>query len=126
MVKKQQAKRSKSLDIILWILSAILLAAGIAANYYFAGQPLSLRIVGWLVLICIILAIISRTKKGQQAWKFFRDAKGEIRKVVWPTRQETIQTTLIVIVMVIILALLLWGADSFLMWAVGWLTGQRG
>jgi preprotein translocase subunit SecE len=49
----------------------------------------------------------------------------EMRKVVWPTREETMQTTLVVAGMVIILALLLWGMDSLLVWLIGWLTGQR-
>ena len=50
----------------------------------------------------------------------------ELRKVVWPTRQETIQTTLIVVAMVVVAALILWGLDKVFFWLVAWLTGQRG
>ena len=70
--------------------------------------------------------VASRTKKGRLAVDFFRDARMELRKVVWPKREETVQTTLVVVAMVIVLALILWGMDGILVWAIGWLTGQRG
>jgi preprotein translocase subunit SecE len=52
-----------------------------------------------------------------------KEARGEIRKVVWPTRQETTQTTLIVVVVVLVMALLLWGLDSLLGWLVSMVVG---
>lgn len=121
----EQKKGSKK-DLALWILIAILLAGGIVAYYYFAEIAWSLRAAAGLVLICIILAIGLQTHQGKQIWIFAKAARGELRKVVWPTRQETIQTTLIVVAMIIIVALILWGIDSILMWLVSWFSGPRG
>ena len=66
------------------------------------------------------------TPKGRGIWRFAVDARTEVRKVVWPTRQETLQTTLIVIVMVIIVAIILWLLDIFLGWSIRSLMGQGG
>jgi preprotein translocase subunit SecE len=60
---------------------------------------------------------------GKAAWEFRREAIIEVRKVVWPTRKETVQTTMVVLVVVIIMAILLWALDSMLAWAVRYLTG---
>jgi preprotein translocase subunit SecE len=57
--------------------------------------------------------------------QFFGESRAELRKVVWPTREETMQTTLVVAVMVIVLSLVLWGMDGLLVWLIGWLTGQH-
>ena len=73
-----------------------------------------------------MLLVISQTSKGLQLWSFIKGARIELRKVVWPTRQETIQTTLVVVAMVVVAALILWGIDTLFFWLVGWLTGQRG
>jgi preprotein translocase subunit SecE len=70
--------------------------------------------------------ILSQTEKGRWVIDFFRDSRQELRKVVWPTRQETVQTTMVVAVMVIVLSLVLWGVDGVLVWLIGWLTGQHG
>ncbi len=103
-----------------------MLVAGIVANSYFANQPMALRLAGWVVLLAILALIAFRTEQGRQVWLFLQDARMELRKVIWPTRQETIQTTLIIIAMVGLTALFLWGIDSLLLWLVGFLTGQRG
>jgi preprotein translocase subunit SecE len=66
------------------------------------------------------------TAQGKAVIAFSKDARLELRKVVWPSRPETTQTTLMVIVLVIVMSLILWGIDTFLMWAIGWMTGQRG
>ena len=114
------------LDWLKWIAVIFLLIAGIVANYYYNYQPWPLRLLGWLVLIGVISAIVLQTYRGKQALSFVRESRMELRKVFWPTKQETMQTTLFVGVMVVVLALILWGIDSILMWLIGWLTGQRG
>ncbi|MBU0455497.1 MAG: preprotein translocase subunit SecE [Pseudomonadota bacterium] len=113
-------------DRLKWASVVILLLLGIAANYYFVQQPLPLQIVGWIVIVCIALFIAFQTNKGRVAWKFLKECRNEVRKVVWPNRQETFQTTLVVVVVVFIFAIAMWGMDSFLMWAITWLTGARG
>jgi len=65
-----------------------------------------------------------QTGKGRAAWRFFAEARAEVRKVVWPTRQETLQTSLAIFVGVFIMALILWAVDSALFALVRWLTGQ--
>jgi len=68
--------------------------------------------------------IALQTNKGRFAWGFVGGARTEVRKVIWPTRAETMQTTLMVVIMVILVGILLWIMDSFLLWAVKLLTGQ--
>lgn len=113
-------------DWLKWLIVAALFIAGLVANYHYNTQPWPLRLLGWLVLLGIMVAIALQTRHGKLAVVFARESRMELRKVFWPTRQEVIQTTLVVALMVIILALMLWGMDSFLLWMMGWLTGQRG
>ena len=126
MVLKTEAPENKSFDWIKWIAVAILIVTGIVSNYYYNYQPWPMRLLAGLVVLAVITAIISQTYLGKQAIVFIRESRMELRKVFWPTRQETIQTTLVVAAMVVVLALLLWGIDGVLMWLIGWLTGQRG
>jgi len=81
-----------------------------------------LRVLGLLATVGLSLFIVSQTAKGRVAVSYIKDTNVEVRKVVWPTRQETIQTTMIVIIMVIIAALILWAFDSMLGWAVRAIT----
>ena len=118
-------QKSKS-NALLWLLVVLLLIGGMVANYYFAEVVWSLRLAGWIVLVCVMAAIALQTVQGQTFWEFAKAARGELRKVSWPTRPETIQTTLVVIVIVIIVALVLWGIDSLLLWFISWVTGYGG
>jgi len=113
-------------DWLKWLVIIVLVIAGIVANYRYSSVAWAIRAAIGVVLFIILIAIASRTAKGQKAWEFIKGARTELRKVAWPTRQETIQTTLVVVVMVIVTALILWGLDSLFMWFIGWLTGQRG
>ncbi len=106
------------MDSLKWILVLLLLAAGIYANGYYHDVAWALRAAAGIVLAALLVALILQTAKGQAAWNFIKGARNELRKVVWPTRQETIQTTMIVVVMVVITALILWGLDAFFFWAV--------
>lgn len=125
-LKTLDIPRSTKLDWLKWSLVAVLFIAGLVANYYYHAQPWPIRLLGWLVLLCIMAAVLLQTYQGKQALNFARESRIELRKVYWPTRQETVQTTLVVVAMVVVLALILWGIDGILMWLIGWLTGQRG
>jgi preprotein translocase subunit SecE len=125
-MSKIEAQQSVRLDWFKWLVVALLLVVGLVANYYYAAQPWPLRLLGWLLLLIFVLAITLQTQQGRKTLEFTREARMELRKVHWPTRQETLQTTFIVAVMVVVLALILWGIDGMLMWAIGWLMGQRG
>jgi preprotein translocase subunit SecE len=67
-----------------------------------------------------------QTETGRQGYNFVLEARDEVRKVVWPTRKETVQTTMIIIATVLLVAVFLWIIDIFLLWAVRLMTGQGG
>lgn len=113
-------------NALKWTVIFLLIVGGIVANTYYANIAWALRAAAGLVIIAIALLIALRTSAGHQVWIFAKGARIELRKVVWPTRQETIQTTLVVVAMVVFAALILWGVDTLFFWLVGWLTGQRG
>lgn len=113
-------------NALKWTVVFLLIVGGIVANTYYANVAWALRAAAGLVIISAALLVALRTSAGHQVWIFAKGARIELRKVVWPTRQETIQTTLVVVAMVVIAALILWGVDTLFFWLVGWLTGQRG
>ena len=113
-------------DSVKWLAAGALIAAGIGGFHYFSDQSLLLRVIGFLFVVAAVVAVALRTEKGRVAWEFVREARTEVRKVVWPTRRETLQTTGIVIVMVGIVAVMLWMLDSLLGWVVRSLLGQGG
>ena len=115
-----------SLDIAKLAGAALLLVVGIFAFYFFADYSTPLRVLGLLVISGGSAMIALQTGPGRTLWQFVADARMEVRKVVWPTRQETIQTTLIVMAMVIVVALVLWLFDTILMGILRFLTGQGG
>jgi len=114
------------LDTAKLVAAAILLVAGIYGFYYFAAYSTLLRVLGLLAISAVAAAIALQTEAGRKLWQFAGDARNEVRKVVWPTRQETMQTTLVVIVMVLILGIILWLFDMVLMSILRFLTGQGG
>ena len=121
-----EVKNNRFLDGILWLLVLAMLVAGVGVNYQYQMVSVSLRIIAWIVLVIIVLAVALLTTQGRRVLKFTKASRGELRKVVWPTRPEVVQMTMIVIALVIVLSLIIWGLDSFLLWAIGLLTGQRG
>lgn len=125
MSVKNETMSSKR-DGVLWIAIAVIFIAALVANYYFANIALPIRIIAWIVIFGGLLGLAAITNQGRVAIRFMGEAKIELRKVFWPTKQETVQTTLIVMAMVIVTALILWGVDAFMMWIISWLTGQRG
>ena len=106
-----------------WITGLLLVALSIFANSYYSSEPLLYRVLGVVFLVAISLAILFSTTEGKEALKIMLDSRTEIRRVVWPTRPETTQTTLIVIVSVTISGLLLWGLDSLFGWATASILG---
>jgi len=85
--------------------------------------PWPIIVVGWLILVCIAAAIALQTVLGRGFWKFVREARAEMRKVVWPSRKQTFQVTLMVIGVVVIFAIIMWILDTGLMVAMKWFTG---
>lgn len=108
------------------IVAVVLILAGIAGYYVLDGQPAWMRwlsVVGGLVLGAIAFAW---SKHGSDLWQFMLDSRVELRKIVWPTRQETGMTTLVVFGFVVVAGLFFWVLDLVLAWATRALTGQGG
>ena len=111
-------------DLIKWIVVTALVVGGIWANWYYSDEINVLLRALAMVAVTIFAGFIGlQTEKGKALWVMAREARSEIRRVVWPTRQETIQTTGIVILLMIIFSLILWGLDSFLSWLVKSIIG---
>lgn len=106
----------------LGVAIAILLAA-VYGYYHFADSSQLYRVLGVVGAVIVALLVASQTIAGRGVLLFMGDARTETRKVVWPTKQETMQVTLVVIFVVILVGLILWGLDSFLGWAVQALLG---
>ncbi len=126
MSSRAESETGSRLDTVKLIVAAGVALSGMVAFYYFAEQSLLLRVVGLLVVVTIAIAIAMTSDQGRNTWRFIREARAELRKVDWPSRAETVQTTLAVFAMVIVLGLALWLLDMFLFWAVRLLTGQGG
>ena len=114
------------LDKAKLVVAVLLLVAGIYGFYHFSAYSTLFRVLGLLVVSGVAAAVALQTQPGRNLWQFAGDARTEVRKVVWPTRQETLQTTLVVIVMVLILGIILWLFDMVLMSILRFLTGQGG
>ena len=113
-------------DTAKLVLAVLVLVGGIAAYYYFENESILLRVAGLLVALAIGAVIAFQSLQGRMLWRFIQGSRNEIRKVIWPTRQETLQTTLTVLVFALILGVFFWILDLILLWGTGMLTGQGG
>jgi len=113
-------------DTPLLVLSALIVIAGIVGFYYFAEQSTLVRVLGLLAAVGIAIFVGMQTEKGRTTWTYIHEAQIEVRKVVWPSRQETIHTTFLVILMVFIIALMLMGIDWILKNIMGSILGHGG
>jgi len=120
-----ESQPNSSLDTFKWAIIFTFLVGAVAGNYVYAEASVLLRAVGVVVAVLFAGVIAGQTEKGRTAIAFGKEAKIEVRKVVWPTRQEAIQTTGIVLVVTVIMSLLLWGLDSVLFELVGLVTGLK-
>jgi len=117
---------TSTLDTVKLAAAMAILMGAMVAFYYYADVSKLARVVGLIAAVGVAAAIALQTDKGRTLASFVKDAQIEVRKVVWPTRQETVQTTLVVMVVVIIIAIFLWLLDMALGGIVSWVMGQRG
>lgn len=122
MVSKAEVT-SNSADTLKLAAAGALVFAGLVGFYYFAGQSLLLRVVALLIVAGLAAFIVYQTDLGKRTVEFFRDARTEVRKVVWPSRAETTQTTLTVFIIVIIVGIFLWLFDMLLSFLFRLITG---
>jgi len=110
-------------DGLKWAVVVILLVLAVVGNTYFADQALLYRVLGVVALSVVAALVALMTTKGRELVELARSAKKEIQRVVWPTRPETIQTTAIVLVAVLVVGLMLWLIDTLLGWAMSGVIG---
>jgi preprotein translocase subunit SecE len=123
----EQVQQSVSvLDTAKLVAGAAILAGGIAAFYMLPDLPIWLRWI--IVLAALVLGMLVglQSAPGKTFWGFVQSSRTELRKVVWPDRQETLQVTLVVFVMLIVLALFFWALDSLLGFITRWLASGGG
>jgi preprotein translocase subunit SecE len=123
---EQIETQSSAFDAVKLALSVLVFAAGIGGFYYLGEQP---AVVRWLIVLAgfgVACAIAMQSSYGRDFWQFVQTSRIELRKVVWPNRQETLQTTLVVLVFVLVSGLFFWLLDMVLAWATKQLTGQGG
>lgn len=109
-------------DVAKLILAILAMVAAVFGFYFFSEQSLLLRVIGLLVVLSLAVGLVYTTNLGQSFWQFAQGSRIELKKIVWPTQKETLQTTLIVVVMVLVVGVLLWMFDGLLMWGIGLIT----
>ena len=110
---------------LLLVVSLLVLVTGVILFYYFSEVRLFYRVLGILLSIVVASSIMYQTDFGKTVFNYVSESKIELKKVTWPTKQETTQTTLGVLVIVVIIGLILWLIDMLFAWSVGTLYGVR-
>ena len=123
MSTNTETTASGTLDWLKWLVVAALLGGGVYGNWYYQDESLLIRVAALLVGAVVAGFIAIQTERGRNVWSLLKEARSEIRRVVWPSNQETSQTTLVVLILVLVFALILWGLDSLLSWIVSSVIG---
>jgi preprotein translocase subunit SecE len=126
MNARTETTGSVVLDLIKSVVSGALIVAGIGAYYYYPDTSVLLRAVGVVASLVIAITVFLTTVRGRELWRFIQTSRIELRKVVWPTRQETMQTAVAVVVFALIMGVFFWLLDMLLLWVTRFLTGQGG
>ena len=103
--------------------AVLLVAAGVAGFYYLAERAMILRVASVLLGFAAGAGVFATSKPGKEFYEFSQESIAETKKVVWPTRKETLQTTGVVFAFMVIMALFLWMVDASLLWVVKRLLG---
>jgi preprotein translocase subunit SecE len=122
MVGKTEVQDT-AFDTVKLVVAVGLLAVGVGAFYYYSEQSQLFRVLGLLAIAAVAVGIVLTTHRGQNLWGFLQESRTEVRKMVWPNRTETVQTTLMVMVVVIIVGIFLWLLDMLLAWVMRFVIG---
>jgi len=121
----EQSGSASAGDIVKYALALLLVVGGVFAFYWFDGQwPSAARVGAVVAGVVGGVAVFMASAKGRETREFLAESRFELRKVVWPTRQEAMRMTWVVIIVVIIIALLLAGFDTVIQWLVKLFLGQ--
>ena len=110
-------------DWFKWIAVTAIVVGGVLGNWYYQDQSLLYRVLAVLALAAVAALVSFQTSQGKALWTLVKESRVEIRRVVWPNRQETTQTTFIVVLLVLVFSMILWGLDSLLSWIVAMVIG---
>jgi len=113
-------------DKLKLILAMLIVVSGIGGFYYFGDKAELIRWAALLAAIALAIILAAQTALGRNAWEFIKGARLELRKVIWPAKKETIQVTLVVSVMVVLVAIYMWVIDWGLHKIVKAVTGIQG
>ena len=113
-------------DKLKLLVALLLVIAGVAGFYFLVDAPTVVRVLSVIAGVVLGGVVAGFSAPGRQFFAFAVDAKDEAKKVVWPTRKETIQMTGVVMAFVVVMALFLWMVDSILGWLVKLAMGQGG
>jgi len=122
-MSEKTENQSNALDMFKWVVVFALLAGLVTANTMYGEISVLYRAIAIVVVVGVAGLIAATTEKGSTFLSFAKESRTEVRKVVWPTRQEANQTTLIVLAATLIMALILWGLDGIIVRVVGFITG---
>jgi len=111
-------------DLIKLLVSPVLVIIGIVGFYYFNDLQFLYRVLALFVIVSVSVGIMFTTAKGNAVWHFILDSKQEFKRIVWPTRDEAIRTTLLVFVMVSLVGFVLWFLDMLFFSVVQFLMTQ--
>jgi preprotein translocase subunit SecE len=124
MTTTTETSESGALDILKLLIAAGLLVGGIFGYYWYLEWMLALRVLLVLGGLAASIAVATTSTQGQRVWAFIQGSRIEIRKVVWPTKQETTQTAIAVFIFTLVMALFFWALDSGLLWLTRRLVGS--
>ena len=122
--KVEQPRSASAGDFVKYALAVLLVAAGVFAYLWFEQWPGALRALAVLGGLVAGTVVFLSSHKGGQVLEFLSESRFELRKVVWPTRQEARRATLMIIIAVIVISLILAGFDLVIQWGVQWLLGR--
>ena len=124
MAEVQAPPAASAKDTVLLGVAVLVLFFGIAAFYWYDEQMLALRIAMVVAALAAALGLAWFSAYGRDFWVFAQASRIELRKVVWPSREETVKTTYVVFIFAIVMGLFFWGLDWVLTWLTRLLTGQ--
>ena len=124
MTTTTDTSESGALDILKLLIAAGLLVGGIFGYYWYLEWMLALRVLLVLGGLAASIGVAATSTQGQRVWAFIQGSRIEIRKVVWPTKQETTQTAIAVFIFTLVMALFFWALDSGLLWLTRKLVGS--
>ena len=119
----EEESKQFQLDWLKWLVAVVLLGGAIYANWYYGAESALYRALGMIVVVLVAAFVAAQTEKGTAVVELAMGARTELRKVVWPTKQERNQTTLIVVACILLMSLILWGIDSLLSWGASQIVG---